>query len=210
MGGLATIPYSQVFIPTLIPTYPAVAGLRIFIGPPTGTVAGYIVANNVPITVPTQFVVVAPLTTTYIYVNLANGIVGSSTTGFTGNVYPIAIVTTNETEVTGLQDVRPNIFGTSGGSGGGATDQVQAITTPQTVTIGLGTNVFATVTSAASPVALPTAVGLSGQTVRFIKTDASGSITITGAVSGTYYLSNQYQYALFESNNVNWYLIGNN
>jgi hypothetical protein len=199
------------FQPVLIPPYPTTAGLRIFIGPPTANIAGAIVLSNTTIFVPTQFVNVPPISTTYIYLNLSTGTIQSNQSGFITSVYPIAIVITNATEVTTLADVRPDVTAIGGGGSGTTADTVVAYTTPQTIVLVANQNIFGTCIAAANPLVLPTVQSfMAGQQIKLIKIDGTAFVEITGAASGTVYLSNQYQYSNFECDGSNWYCNSNN
>lgn len=202
------------FQPSLVPVYPTLAGLVVVIN------QGSVVVTGTPVTIPYTRVSVAPLSTTYIYADLTSNLLGSNTTGFTGLVYPIAIVTTNQTEVITLVDVRPDVFGGgSGGGGGSSADTVQSVNNSGGVVFPGGTNLFIKATSGAGGITqtLPTAVGLNGQTAKFIKVDAgvgvltigtTGGQTINGFSSVTIF--NQFQYIVVESDNSNWLIVGNN
>lgn len=202
------------FAPSLIPPYPTKAGLRIFVGSGvgfgTGPIAGYVVVGNSLVAVPADYVNVTPLSITYVYLDMATGTVRSNNSGFTGNIYPIAVVITNDTEITSLIDSRPDITTSSGGGGGGSfTDTVQAFTASGTVSIAAGQNLFGTCIGT-STLSLISPVGLAGQYIKLIKIDNSGMNTISGGIGGNYFLTNFYQYVIFESDGVSWYVIGNN
>ena len=202
----------QAFVPTLVTGYPGPAGLRIQVGPPGTNLAGTISINNVLYLIPTQYVNVQQMATTYVYVELTGATIQTNNSGFTGSVWPIAIVSANMVEITNLQDVRPDLItiGTGGGGGGSSVDNVLAIAAPQTLPLALGDNLLAQVVAAANPVTLPSPVGLTGQVIKVIKTDTGASVTIHGGIEGDYFLSAQYQYVQFESNNVAWLIVGNN
>src|SRR5579863_7256139 len=110
-GGAPCTP----FMPYQQPPYPNQAGLWV------QTAAGTVNINNVVETIPVARIAVAPNTTTYIYLDLTQGVIGTNTSGFISGQYPIASASTNATIVTTLQDLRPNVFngGTGGGGGGG-------------------------------------------------------------------------------------------
>lgn len=193
------------FVPYLDPPYPMVAGLRIFVGP--GYV--YISAANATVYWPGAFVNVAPLSITYIFLNMTTGAVQSNTSGFAGNVYPIAIVSTNQTLIFTLQDVRPDVFGAAGGGGGGGADTVLPLTTSGTFSMTLGQSYFCPVSDGITQ-ALPTPTGMAGQSIKYIKRGSGAAITLTGAENGTVYLSNQYQYVIFETDGTIWDNVGGN
>lgn len=101
----------------------------------------------------------------------------------------------------------------AGGGSGGATDIVQNFTTSGVLSLGAGQNLFATCVGGGAGInrGLPPASGLAGQRVTVIKTDSGvGAVGVSGAFGGTYYLSNQYQYAVFESDGIGWYIVGAN
>jgi hypothetical protein len=169
---------------------------------------------GVPTFFPLTFVTVLPNQTTYVYVDLIGGVVSANNSGFAASdIYPVAIVTSIRDGITTLVDKRPDIFFGGGGGGGTSADSVQILSTSQTVGFAGGTNTliegiggFVGIT-----LALPSAVGFAGRTMRIIKPDAgSGVVTVTGAAGGNYFLSNQYQYAQFESDNSVWLLLANN
>lgn len=152
----------------------------------------------------------APQSKTFVYLDMTTGTLRSNTSGFTANVYPIAIATTNTNEVIDLQDVRPDVPAVASGGGGSATDTVQAFSAPQIIVLAAGQNMFGTVVAAANGLSLPSTTGLGGQRITLIKTDTSGFVAIAGAANGTFYLSNQWQYVSFETDGTFWYVIGNN
>lgn len=90
-------------------------------------------------------------------------------------------------------------------------DTVQAISASGNITSSAANNVFVTATAGASgiTIAMPAAT-IAGQRITVIKIDSAvGAVTITGAIA-TYYLTNQYQYVVFESDGTNWYIVGGN
>src|SRR5271157_2414995 len=87
------------FTPQYLPPYPALAGLRVYV---TG---GSVIVSGVDTVIPSQYIGVPANTTTYVYVDLNLGVISTNTTGFTGNIYPVASATTNNTIITNLQDV---------------------------------------------------------------------------------------------------------
>lgn len=200
------------FVPTLVTGYPGPAGLRIQVGPPGTNVAGVVSINNTFYVVPTQYVNVSQMAVTYVYLDLTGATIQTNNSGFTGSVWPIAIVAANANEITTLQDVRPDLItiGSGGGGGGSSVDNVLAIASPQTLPLSLGQNLLATVVAAADPVTLPSAVGLTGQVIKLVKTDTGATVTVHGGVAGDYFLSAQYQYVQFESNNASWFVVANN
>jgi hypothetical protein len=194
------------FVPYLIPQYPSVAGLRVFIG------AGNTQVTDGNVFWPGGFINVQPLAINYIYLNLASGQVLTNTTGFTGNVYIIALVITSSTEVVSLQDVRPDVFGSTGGGGGGITsaaDTVVSLTTSTSVVISPGVNYFFPTSDGTTQI-LPSPTGLGGQWAKFLKRGAGAAITIIGGELGPWYLSNQGQYVIYETDGNLWDIIGNN
>lgn len=199
------------FETSLIPAYPTVAGLRIFVGPPTGPIAGYVTLGTTTVAIASGFVNVTPISTTYIYLDLTIGQILSNTTGFPSGVYTIAIVTTNGTEVTGILDSRPDVTAIGSGGGGSVNDAVLNYSSPATISINSGQSVFVTCTSGANPLALPTVASwMAGLSIKITKTDGTGFIGITGGINGTYYLSNQYQFWFVECDGTNWYTVGGN
>lgn len=105
-----SMPY---FTPYQQPPAPQLAGLWVMVG------QGQIILANNTVTVAAARVAVQPSTTNYIYVDLATATVGTNTFGFntiTDLFFPVAIATTNQTFVTTLLDVRPDVFG--GGTSG--------------------------------------------------------------------------------------------
>jgi len=106
------------FNPFFFPSAPALNGLWLNVG------TGQITVSGTPITIPTQRLALAANTKTYVYLDMVAGVIGSNTTGFSTNVYPVAIATTNATMVYNLQDVRPDVFGGGSGGGGGASGTV--------------------------------------------------------------------------------------
>lgn len=192
------------FAPTLVPTYPSVAGLRVFIGPGTVDISG---ATSM---FAGAFVNVSPLSITYIYLNLANGVITSNTTGFSGNVWPIAIVTTSQTEIITLADVRADVYGTTGTTG--ITTAADTVLTPSgtgTLPIAVGTNYVCYCTDGAIQ-ALPDPTLLAGQWATFIKRGNGAAVTISGGISGTRYLTNQNQYIRFQTDGLAWDVVGGN
>lgn len=201
----------QAFIPSLIPPYPTVAGFRIFVGPPTGPIAGYVPVGGNTIAVPSGFVNVTPLSITYVYLDIATGTIRSNNTGFTGNIYPIAVVVTNQTEITSLVDARPDVSLASGGGGGGSTtDVVQTFTASGSIALAAGQNLFGTTIQTASSLQLPSPAGLGGQQVKIVKIDTAGTTAIGGAAQGSIFLTNVFQYVVFETDGLSWYVIGGN
>jgi Protein of unknown function (DUF2793) len=93
---------------------------------------------------------------------------------------------------------------------------VQSLSTSATISItGIqDTLIKATGGSAGITLTLPTAVGVAGQILRFIKVDSAvGSITLTPDLSQTinslttYVLTNQWQTISMESDNANWIIV---
>ena len=181
--------------------------------------SGALNVSGAVVIVPSLRFQVAPGSTTYVYVDLTLGIISSNTTGFaTGGIYPVAIVVSNQTEVTTLIDARPDVFG--GGSGGSATpDSTQNISTSGTIGFlsALNTLVAATAGVSGITLTLPSASLISGQkvTVKMVDTgvggvliNTSGGQTIDG--QNSYLLSNQYQYATFQAISSNWLVVSAN
>ena len=101
------------FVPQYLPPYPALAGLKLYVS------GGNITLNNQKAYVASQYIYLQANTTTWAYVDLTLGVLSSNHTGFPGNTYPVAVVTTNGTMMTNLTDARPDVFG-GGTSGGGS------------------------------------------------------------------------------------------
>lgn len=102
------------FVPQYLPPYPAGAGLKVYVS------GGNIVSNGIPIYISSQYVYLQPNTTTYVYVDMVNGVIAQSSSGFPTTAYPVCSCTTNGTIITNLGDSRPDVFG--GGSGGGTSN----------------------------------------------------------------------------------------
>jgi len=113
--------------------------------------------------------------------------------------------------------------GTGGGGGGSSSvnfaDSVQFLSANQTVGFLGAFNTLVEGTSGAGGITLTaiSAVGVSGQKMRFVKVDTgAGAMTIntTGGqtISGrsNYALTNQWQYMQMESDNTNWIIVANN
>lgn len=83
----------------------------------------------------------------------------------------------------------------------------RTVTSATTVTVSDGTINLDTTLGSISQ-SLPLASLLPNQTVTFIKTAASGTVTIIGAISGTVVLTDLYQSAVFHSDGTNWTIIG--
>jgi hypothetical protein len=191
-------PTSPAFRPYLIPQYPSVAGLRIFVGP------GSVYINNQTVGVPGGFVPLAPLAVNYVFLNLASGVVQWGTGSFSGHVYPIAVVITNQTEIVTLSDVRGLLGDWTNLS---HIDTVQPLNVSGTVVIEVGLNYFCPVADGTTQ-ALPNPTAFAGQKIEFLKRGSGLPVTITGGISGTYYLSNQGQCVWYESDGTSWYVIG--
>jgi hypothetical protein len=100
----------------------------------------------------------------------------------------------------------------SGGTASGSGDSVVSYTASGNIAF-LSNNIFGTCTGGSSGITLtlPSAVGLAGRKVTLIKGDSGvGPCSTSGSVNSYPPLVNQYQYVVFESNNVNWYVVGNN
>lgn len=210
---MAPINGFQAFVPSLIPIYPSKAGLRIFIGSGTGfgtgPIAGYVVVGNITVAVPAAYVDLGPQSITYVYLDFATGTIRTNTTGFSGNIYPIAICATDNVEVRTLQDVRPDIVA-PGTGGGGSTgpDTVQAFVASGSVALAANQNLFGTIVASASLLQLPSPAGLAGQSIKFVKIDSTGSTTIAGGSMGNYFLTNRGQFVIYETDGSSWYIIG--
>ena len=73
-------------------------------------------------------------------------------------------------------------------------------------------NIFGICTGGSSGITLtlPTPAGATGRKITLLKADSGiGTCAIVGSVNFPV-LTNQYQYVVFESNNSNWYTVGNN
>lgn len=193
------------FLPSLVPTYPSVAGLRVFIG------AGTVDISGTTLFVPGAFVNVQPLAITYVYLNMANGAIASNTTGFSGNIWPIAIITTSTTEIITLSDVRPDVAGVGGGGSGisSAADTSLTLAVSGTVAIAAGTNYYCPCADGTTQT-LPSAAGLTGQWITFVKRGSGASVTIAGGLGGTKYLSNQNQFIRYQTDGTAWDVSGGN
>lgn len=101
------------FEPYLQPPAPALAGLWLDTNP------GIVWMGGNPTTIPVARVHLTASATNYVYVNLVTNTIQVNTTGFGSVIYPIAIVSTNNTQTTTVQDVRPDVYGAGGGGGGG-------------------------------------------------------------------------------------------
>jgi hypothetical protein len=88
------------------------------IGSSTLTVTGGIaIVNNVPTTIPNTILYLPINTPTiYVYVDLGAGTIAFNTTGFTATVYPVAIVTTDQRQISNVRDVRTGAPASSGSS----------------------------------------------------------------------------------------------
>jgi len=107
------------FQPYLEPVYPSVAGLYVYIG------AGSVASIGPTVSLPVTRLALPPNAITYIFINLATNTIQTNTSGFSGNVYPIAIASTNSLFVSNLTDARPDVFETvTGGGGGGSVTSV--------------------------------------------------------------------------------------
>lgn len=193
------------FIPSLIPTYPAVAGLRMFVG------AGTVDISGTTLFVPGAFVNVQPLAITYVYLNMSSGAIASNSTGFSGNIWPIAIVTTSQTEIITLNDVRPDVAGVGGGGSGitTAADTVLTLVGSGTIAIAAGVNYYCPCADGTTQT-LPSPTGLGGQWVTILKRGTGSAITVLGGNSGAKFLSNQFQFIKYQTDGTAWDEIGGN
>jgi hypothetical protein len=192
---------SVAFRPYLIPQYPSVAGLRIFVGP------GSVYINNQTVNVPGGFIPLAPLSVNYVYLNMRNGMVEWGTGSFSGNVWPIAIVITNQTEIVTLVDSRGINGPIMDGAHGHSIDTVYPLNVSGTLAIETGNNYFCPVADGTTQT-LPPPAAFVGQTIKFLKLGSGLPVTITGGNSGTYFLSNQGQCVIYQTDGFFWDVVG--
>lgn len=122
------------FVPQYLPPYPALAGLKVYIS------GGNVVVNGTPVYIPSQYVYLQPNSTSFVYVDLTNGVIAQSSSGFPTTAYPVCICSTNGTMITTMTDARPDVFG--GGGGGGPSNVLwNNILPPQgSLSLSMGTN----------------------------------------------------------------------
>jgi hypothetical protein len=185
----------------LIPQYPSVAGLRIFVGP------GSVYVNGFTVEVQGGLVPLSPLSVNYVYLNMRNGMVEVGTGSFSGNVWPIATVITNQTEIVTLVDSRGINGPIMDGANGHSIDTVYTLNVSGTLAIETGNNYFCPVADGTTQ-ALPPPANFAGQTIKFLKRGSGLPVTITGGNSGTYFLNNQGQCVWYESDGVLWSVSG--
>lgn len=105
------------------------------------------------------------------------------------------------------------VYPINAGSGGSGPDTVTSYSSSQTIALAAEAgNIFGKCIGGSGGIslALPSPVGLAGQKITLMKTDSGvGAVTLTGAIQA-WSLSNQYQYATFESDGANWYVVANN
>lgn len=141
---------------------PTQAGLNVTVQ------SGVAVISNVPTTVPTQTVAVGANTTTYIYLDMATGLLATNTSGFAAAQYPIATAISFSSVISGLTDSRPDVFGISGAASGtvtsvtGTANQISVATGTTTPVLSLSATLVApgtitATTSTASPFYVSTA-----------------------------------------------------
>lgn len=177
-----------------------------FVGAGTVDIAGTTVF------VPGAFVNVQPLSITYVYLNMASGAIASNNSGFAGNIWPIAIITTNQTEIVTLNDVRPDVSGVGGGGSGiaSAADTVLNLVGNGTIAISAGINYYCPCTDGTTQT-LPTPTGLlAGQWVTLVKRGTGAAVTVMGGISGSKFLSNQFQFIKYQTDGTAWDEIGGN
>src|ERR1700733_5169565 len=121
-GQTGPVIKATAFEPYLQPPAPALAGLWINTNP------GIVWTGGNPVTLSSQRIQMQPNATNYVFLNLVTNTIQTNTSGFGTTIYPIAIVSTNSTQTTTVQDVRPDAE-SSGGSGGGAAIEVNGIST---------------------------------------------------------------------------------
>lgn len=204
------------FEPSLTPqftlsAYPKLAGLQIYVQP------GVITNAGVTSTYAGGYVPVTALAVTYVYFDLIAQTIGTNTSGFTPNNFPIAVVSANATQTTGLTDVRPDIF--IAGAGAAVTDGVRSVSVTGTITFGSSTNLLVKATAGVSgiTITLPSAVGAQGQKICLKKVDTgAGSVTVATVSAqtidgvSTFVIFNLYEYVTVESDNANWFVVANN
>lgn len=69
---------------------------------------GVVLINGVEVSFPNTIIGLSANSTTFIFINLGLAILQSNNSGFTGNSYPIATVTTSNTGIAQLIDNRPD------------------------------------------------------------------------------------------------------
>ena len=205
---------STIFQCTFPTGYPQTSGLNVIVS------AGAISISGTLVIIPAKRFPVAPISTTYIYVDMSAGIITSNTSGFaTSGIYPVAIAITNLTQITTLQDARPDVFATGAGGGAGAPDSTQQVSVSSTVSF-LGSNntlVDATAGAGGITLTLPDAAASTGQIIRVTMIDTGVGGVLLQPVGGqlindmsNVLLTNQWQYAQIESNGSNWRIIAAN
>jgi hypothetical protein len=192
---------SIAFRPYLIPQYPSIAGLRIFVGP------GSVYINNATVNVYGGFVPLAPLAVNYVYLNMRNAMVETGLGSFSGNVWPIATVITNQTEIVTLVDSRGINGPIMDGAHGHPADTVYTLNVSGTLAIETGNNYFCPVADGTTQ-ALPAPGAFAGTTIKFLKNGSGLPVTITGGNSGTYFLSNQGQSVWYQTDGIVWDVVG--
>ena len=184
-----------------------------------GVAAATVLQGGVIYNVPLTFVGLTANSTSYVFFN--GTAVQVNTSGFSPTVYPIAVVTTNNTGITTLIDSRPDIL-ININPGGSSSDSIQLVNTSQAIDFAGASNTLVLATSGAGgiTITLPSAVGVGGQTVKVKKVDSGvGAVaistvsvqTIDGILYGTSYnLTNLMQYVALESDGSNWNIVANN
>lgn len=206
---------SNIFQCTLPTGYPATTGLFVIVSGGALSISGALVV------IPAKRFAVAPITTTYVYIDLTAGVIASNTSGFaTTGIYPVAIVSTNLTEVTTLTDARPDVFGGGTGGGGGVgPDSTQSISVSSTVSFLTATNTLVDATAGAGGITLtlPDATTCAGQIIRVTMIDTGAGGVLLNPVGGqqinnlsNYFLTNQFQYVQIESTGTAWRIIAAN
>jgi hypothetical protein len=93
-------------------------------------------------------------------------------------------------------------------------DSVQILTTSQTLGYAGAVHTLILATGSGGGITLALPIGISGRRICVKKTDISiGNVNISGSIegSGTYVLSNQYQYVTLESSDgTSWWVVANN
>jgi hypothetical protein len=80
----------------------SVPGLNLFVN------QGYVLINGGEVNFPTTLIGLLANKTTWVFINIGTSTIQTNNTGFPANSYPIAIVTTNNTGINTLQDLRPD------------------------------------------------------------------------------------------------------
>jgi hypothetical protein len=134
---------------------------------------GVVFANNSTNTIPQTGVPLVASTVNYVYLTLGGPVaIATNTTGFPVlNMYPIAIVITNNSNAVGLIDTRPDYFLSGSGSGGGGTPG--------------GSNTQIQFNSASVFGGSPNLTWVSPVLTIGVQGSTQGGLALTGGISGT-------------------------